>query len=575
MADDERPDLTPDADATPTSSESVAPPAGETDDGNVATGEANVETDSTDSVDSTSDTEAAAERELGEPEPAAADPDPEAGSAPGMGRTVTVISLRVVRGLAGMAAAAAVIAAVGLVPLPTLGITPLATTVEPEPADLLALCPGATLRLGDETGANAGQPFAVGRPELTVAATGSPSRTPLATSDADSGGSTSAPTLLRVAPSDDAVLAAAQSQELDGQGGLRGLAIAGCSEPTSSAWLVGGATTVGRTTLLLLANPTAVEAEVEVTMWGESGPVSAPGMKGIAVPANGQRVLALSGFAPDLAAPMVHVEARGGQVVAALQTSVTRVLDPGGVDLVSAGAAPSRDLVIPAVRIADAEGVASSLGLEGYEDLETIVRVGNPGDETAFVEVSVTPTAGDGPATSFPLQVPAGQVIDTALSTAFELGATPFADGSYTVTVRGDAPVVAAVRASTSSAPTTDADGDIQPGEADLAWFASASGLTGDVAIAVADAGTPVLVAAATDGVAHTVTLTPLDGGAAVTLEVPASGSAAVGLDADTGYLLSGATGVAAAVTFAARGEVAGYPIVSPRAADSPLVIRP
>jgi hypothetical protein len=139
MADDERPDLTPDADATPTSSESVAPPAGETDDGNVATGEANVETDSTDSVDSTSDTEAAAERELGEPEPAAADPDPEAGSAPGMGRTVTVISLRVVRGLAGMAAAAAVIAAVGLVPLPTLGITPLATTVEPEPADLLAL----------------------------------------------------------------------------------------------------------------------------------------------------------------------------------------------------------------------------------------------------------------------------------------------------------------------------------------------------------------------------------------------------------------------------------------------------
>lgn len=574
MADDERPDLTPDADAAPTNDESVAPPAGETVDGNVATDDASV---ATDSADSTSDAETAAEPEPGpvEPELAAAHPTPEAGSAPGMGRTVTVISLRIVRGLAGMAAAAAVIAVVGLVPLPTLGITPLATTVEPEPADLLALCPGATLRLGDETGANAGQPFAVGRPDLTLAAQGTPVRTPLATSDADNGGTDGAPTLLRVAPSDDAALAAAQAQQLEGQGGLRGLAVAGCSEPTSSAWLVGGATTVGRTTLLLLANPTAVEAAVEVTMWGESGAISAPGMKGIAVPANGQRVLALSGFAPGLTSPIVHVEARGGQVVAALQASVTRVLDPGGVDLVSAGAAPSRDLVIPAVRIADAEGVASSLGLEGYEDLETIVRVGNPGDEAAFVEVSVTPTAGDGPATSFPLQVPAGQVVDTALSTAFELGAAPFADGSYTVTVRGDAPVVAAVRASTSSAPTTDADGDIRPGEADLAWFASASGLTGDVAIAVADAGTPVLVAAATDGVAHTVTLTPLGGGAAITLEVPAAGSAAVGLDADTGYLLSGAKGVAAALTFAARGELAGYPIVSPRAADSPLVIRP
>jgi hypothetical protein len=52
MADDERPDLTPDADATPTSAESVAPPAGETDDGNVAVDDANVEADSVDSVDS-------------------------------------------------------------------------------------------------------------------------------------------------------------------------------------------------------------------------------------------------------------------------------------------------------------------------------------------------------------------------------------------------------------------------------------------------------------------------------------------------------------------------------------------
>src|SRR5690606_26977998 len=254
------------------------------------------------------------------------------------------------------------------------------------------------------------------------------------------GGTDSAPTLLRVAPSDDAALAAAQAQELDGQGGLRGLAVAGCSEPTSSAWLVGGATTVGRTTLLLLANPTAVEAEVEVTMWGESGPVSAPGMKGIAVPANGQRVLALSGFAPGLASLMVHVEARGGQVVAALQTSVTRVLDPGGVDLVSAGAAPSRQLVIPAVRIADAEGVGSSLGLEGYEDLEAIVRVGNPGDDEAEVEVEVTPTAEGGAATSFHLHVLPGQVIDTALATALELGEEPFADGSYTVALRSDVP---------------------------------------------------------------------------------------------------------------------------------------
>src|SRR5690606_24170012 len=166
MVDDERPEPTPDPDATPTGAESIAPPAGEAHD---VTAEADStpgpETDAglepeavlepdTPELD-TAEPGPAAEPGPVEPEPVAVHPAPEAGSAPGMGRTVTVISLRVVRGLAGMAAAAAVIAAVGLVPLPTLGITPLATTVEPEPADLLALCPGATLRLGDETGANA------------------------------------------------------------------------------------------------------------------------------------------------------------------------------------------------------------------------------------------------------------------------------------------------------------------------------------------------------------------------------------------------------------------------------------
>ncbi len=502
-------------------------------------------------------------------------PVPEAESGPGIGRTVTVISLRVVRGLAGVAAAVAVVAAVGLVPLPTIGVTPLATTVEPQPADLLALCPGSALRLGDETGADAGRAFAVGRPEVTIASSGAPDRIPLTTDEAGAAGAAQAPSLVRLAPSSGAVLAAAQAQSLDGDGDLSGLTAVGCTEPTSSAWLVGGATTVGRTTLLLLANPTEVDAEVTVRLWGETGEVVAPGMQGIRVPAGGQRVLSLAGFAPGLASPVVHVEARGGQVVAALQTSVTRVLDPGGIDLVSAGAAPARDTVIPGVRIEDAAGVASSLGLEGYDDLVAVVRIGNPGETTAEVEVAVTSSAEGGDATSFHLEVPAGQVLDTELSAALELGADPFADGSYTVTLRSDAPIVAAARSSTVPAPTTDADGDLRPGAADLAWFASASGLTGDVAVAVADGPNPTLVAAAADGAAHELTLTPLGGGDPIRVAVPASGSVAVEVEPGAGYLLGGARGVAVGIGFADTSLLAGYPIVAPRAGDSPLVIRP
>ena len=41
-------------------------------------------------------------------------------------------------------------------------------------------------------------------------------------------------------------------------------------------------------------------------------------MSGIVVKAGAQRVIPLAGFAPDVAAPVVHVTASGGQVVAFL-----------------------------------------------------------------------------------------------------------------------------------------------------------------------------------------------------------------------------------------------------------------
>lgn len=505
-------------------------------------------------------------------------PDAEApatSSSRSIGRTVTVVSLRVVRGLVGAAAAVAVIAAVGFVPLPTVGLEPLATTVTPEPADLLELCTGSLLRLGDDSGADAATPSAVGTPSLTVSAEGgSPARSPLATSDAGSGGTAQAPTTLRLAGADDAALAGAQAQFASGAAGLRGLAATACSEPTSSAWLVGGATTVGRTTLLLLANPTEVRAEVSVQLWGESGVVTAPGMSGIEVPAGGQRVLPLSGFAPDLVSPVVHVEARGGQVVAALQTSVIRVLDAGGVDLISPGAAPSRRLLIPAVRIFDATNVAASLGIDGYADLEAVVRIANPGDAEAHVEVSVMPTATGGSATSFDLEIAGGEVLETPLAAALALGAEPFGDGSYAVEIVSDEPVVAGVRTATTTAPTADGE-RLDPGSADLAWAAAAPALAGDVQLAVADAPAPVLVVVAADGEAHTLTLLPDDGGEALTLEVPASGPVALPLSPDTGYRITGSAGVALGVSYAADGRLASSPAASPRAGDQPIVIRP
>lgn len=500
---------------------------------------------------------------------------PAARTASGRGRAITVVSLRVVRGLVGTAAAAVVIGAVGLVPLPTVGIDPLAVTVEPAPADILQLCAGSLLRLGDDSGANAGQASAVGTADVTVAADGGDATTtPLAQSDAGTGGTLQAPSVLDLAAAADAALAGAQTQLATGAGDLAGLAASACVEPTSSAWLVGGAATVGRTTLLLVANPTAVSAEVTIRMWSETGPVSAPGMA-IEIPPGQQKVLPLAGFAPGIASPVVHVEARGGQVVAALQTSVVRVLDPGGVDVNGAGTAPSTASVVPAVRIFDELGVSSSLGLADREDLEAIARVGNPGDADATVEVSLLPAAADGPATSFEITVPAGTVTDVPLSSALELGQAPFPDGSYSVSFQSDVPVVTGVRASTTPAPAADAGGIPQAGPVDLAWFSSAPALHGDALLAVADGPSPVLVAVNPDNAERTLTIEPLGGGEPIQLVLPPARPAAIALTPDEGYRVLDTEGVRIGVTFAGPGALAGYIMRSAREGDSPIVVRP
>ncbi|RII97134.1 hypothetical protein DZF97_17335, partial [Clavibacter nebraskensis] len=155
------------------------------------------------------------------------------------------------------------------------------------------------------------------------------------------GAASSAPSVLAVvgavddAPTD---LAGAAS-EIVTEADLAGLAATSCSEATADAWLVGGATTTGRTTFVVLDNPSGVSSTVDLAITGEDGAVSAPGASGISVPAGGRRVLSLAGLAPDLSSPAVHVQSRGGQVVARLEQSTVRGLLAGGVDWIGPVAA--------------------------------------------------------------------------------------------------------------------------------------------------------------------------------------------------------------------------------------------
>ncbi len=247
--------------------------------------------------------------------------------------------------LRGTATAVAVIVAAGTIAAAhTIGTTedpghPAGRTVTPVPAAAERVCAGSALRLSDDAGNDATRASTIGSPQIATATTGDRvDRSELGSASTGS----SAPTLLTAPAGKTAPQVAGSSYQSVSDGDVVGVGAASCDDPSQSTWLVGGSTETGRTSLVTLSNPTDVNATVDLTIADASGTVSAPGTTGIVVAPNSQKVVPLSGFVTDQGSTVVHVTSSGGQIVAHMQETVVRTLTPGGFDIVSGGAAPSR-----------------------------------------------------------------------------------------------------------------------------------------------------------------------------------------------------------------------------------------
>ena len=449
-----------------------------------------------------------------------------------------------------------IVAASSLIPLPRVDAAPVQTSVTPAADALRLACAGPLLQLAE---AAAGEPaalFAVGSPAraaggsqelterpLSIQLRGSESRAFAVESGAD--------------PAGTGVLgAAAQSQY--GAGGLVGLVASACSAPTADAWLVGGSTELGRTTLVSLLNPTDVAATVDLTLIGEAGPVTPPGASGIRVPAGEQVIVPLSGLAPDLASPVVHVESRGGQVVATLQESIVRGIEPGGVDTFGATAAPAQRQYIPGVRVANGAALLERMAAEGYGDLETVVRVFVPGDEHTEIRIGVVADDPRGQGAALAFEIEPDQVVDVPLEA--------LADGSYTVTIDSDLPVVAAVRQSLVG--TT--------GATDLAWLAAAEALPAgvDTWVSVTPGPAPVLFLHNPGAARVSGTLTAANG-AETPVAVDPGATTVMPVAGRQAYRLRADGELRGAVSYLRDDSVAGYPVLPPPTAAEPVTVYP
>ena len=374
--------------------------------------------------------------------------------------------------------------------------------------------------------------------------------------------------ILTLAPADGRVANAVGAvTTLTKNGDLRGLTAAPCTQPSAMSWIVGGSIAAGSSAELRLVNPGVTPATAKVTLYGSIGRLSLPSNGEITVPAGGSSSLALETKGSQDPRIAVSVEADGGSVVPTLVTESLDGETPAGTDVITPGAAPATDLVIPGVEIAEpaAQGEVPDAKTGADSSDTPAVRIVNPG--AAPATVSVTMLGKDG---ARPLSGAQSVTIDAGSVFDIQLAGVPA--GTYGVQVTSNTPVGAAARMVRS--------GGEYPARSkalvhDQAWAQAALPGAADSGLLAVPRTTSLssAVTVANSGETTSVTLSSLDGswkqdvkvakGSSSVVEVPAKVSA-VRLNAAGQKGSSGAShtssGLAAAtiVTAQAGGDLAG-----------------
>ena len=333
-------------------------------------------------------------------------------------------------------------------------------------------------------------------------------------------------------------------------GDLRGLTAAPCAQPAAMSWIVGGSIAAGSSAELRLVNPGVTPTTAKVTLYGSIGRLNLPSNGEITVPAGGSSSLALETKGSQDPRIAVSVEADGGSVVPTLVTESLDGETPAGTDVITPGAAPTTDLVIPGVEIVEpaSQGEVPQAKTGADSSDTPAVRIVNPGADPATVSVTID----------------AGSVFD------IQLAGVPA--GTYGVQVTSSAPVGAAARMVRS--------GGEYPARSkalvhDQAWAQAAlPGAADSGLLAVPRAASlSSAVTVANSGETTSLTLSSLDGswkqdvkvakGGSAVVEVPAKVAAvrlsAAGQEGSSGTSRT-SSGLAAAtiVTAQAGGDLAG-----------------
>ena len=303
--------------------------------------------------------------------------------------------------------------------------------------------------------------------------------------------------------------------------GATGLLGADCVRPASDFWFLGASTAVGRQALLIVNNPSPVDATFDLELFDESGPVTASATQGLSVMAGKTLVLPLASFAPSDPTLTVHVSSQGGAVAAWVQQKTVRGLVAAGIDFISPMSPASPNQVVPGLSIIGSKAAKEiAKANPDYADLAPAVRLFVPTAGAAGAKsVSVTVLVSGIDAKTF------GTVVrqDVAVGQTTDIELSGLSDGKYSIAVSADKPLFASARLSSNSA---DAAKVLTATGSDFTWISAAEPVATARNIVVPKAGSSSLNFVNQSAQPTSVTLTNVSAGSVSTYALQANSMA-------------------------------------------------
>ncbi|MEN9956561.1 MAG: hypothetical protein RIR46_169 [Actinomycetota bacterium] len=324
--------------------------------------------------------------------------------------------------------------------------------IDVKPRDLSLVCPGPVVRAGGASGTELGVLDRVGLAKVQGrfgSQVDSISGRQIGSESANLNGpsvafDSSKPYVFEAADESGEIaqgsaMSTASQTQLVSNARIRGLVGAACQKPSSEFWLIGGDTTTGRESLLLLTNPSKVDATVNLQLLSTEGELKISGLTAISVPHEDTVIIPISALAPKLSTFAVHVQSTGGALAGWLQQKAVRGTSAAGVDFIAPVADASKSLVIPGFLV---RGVKDAAALKkadpDFADLTNVLRVTNPGNEPA--EITAQVTGSDSKTFGTVLQA------TVAPRSTVDLEIKGLADGDYAIFIESSVKILAAAK---------------------------------------------------------------------------------------------------------------------------------